>query len=384
MSAVRAQRDPASLPPVDPRAIRAAVSRRAGLSYLPGLDGLRALAVLAVLAYHADQIWLPGGFLGVDVFFVISGFLITSLLIEEWQVRGTVNLTSFWLRRIRRLVPAVVMMVVATLCYAVAFLPNEIARLRSDSLAALTYVTNWYLILSQQSYFEAIGRPSLLRHLWSLAVEGQFYLVWPPVFVVVMRRWHPRGVLLGALTLCVGSAALMAALYDPEFDPSRVYYGSDTRAGGLLAGVALAFFLTQFSSRVFRRAICRRRRRRHRCDGAFRAHHTYVQIGRVHSLPLSGGVRRRFRRHCPRHRGHGAPQGPIPTLGTLVPTAELAGAALLRNIPLALADLCRHSTPDGRSNRRAAPSCFTPRHHPVRGGGFLPVCGDSDSQRGAG
>ncbi|HET6312879.1 MAG TPA: acyltransferase, partial [Chloroflexia bacterium] len=157
------------------------------LPYLPGLDGLRAIAVTGVLLYHAGMLWLPGGFLGVEVFFVISGYLITSLLLSEWQRHGRVNLLAFWLRRARRLLPALFLLIVSTLTFAVLFLPEEVAGLRGDAVAATGYVTNWYLIFNQQSYFETMGRPSLLQHLWSLAVEEQFYLLWPLLFVGGIR-----------------------------------------------------------------------------------------------------------------------------------------------------------------------------------------------------
>jgi peptidoglycan/LPS O-acetylase OafA/YrhL len=143
---------------------------------MPGLDGMRALAVVAVLLYHAGLAWIPGGFLGVEVFFVISGYLITALLVTEWRQRGRIDLAAFWMRRARRLLPALYLVVAATLAYAVVFLPGEVAGLRGDALSAFGYVTNWYLIFGNESYFEAMGRPSLLRHLWSLAVEEQFYL----------------------------------------------------------------------------------------------------------------------------------------------------------------------------------------------------------------
>jgi peptidoglycan/LPS O-acetylase OafA/YrhL len=152
------------------------------LPYMPGLDGLRALAVIAVLLYHAGLPWIPGGFLGVEIFFVLSGYLITSLLLAEWRAKGFIEVKAFWLGRARRLLPALYLMVMVTLVYAVLFLPGEVAGLRSDTLAAFGYVTNWYLIFGHESYFEAVGRPSLLKHLWSLAVEEQFYLVWPVVF----------------------------------------------------------------------------------------------------------------------------------------------------------------------------------------------------------
>jgi peptidoglycan/LPS O-acetylase OafA/YrhL len=216
-------------------------SQNSRLPYLPGLDGLRALAVMAVILYHADLRWMPGGFLGVEVFFVISGYLITSLLLVEWRRRGRIDLKDFWLRRARRLLPALFMLIGATLTFAVLFLSHEVASLRADALAAIGYVTNWYLVLVQKSYFEVVGRPSLLRHLWSLAVEEQFYLLWPLLFTVAMRRWSRRRVLLAVLVAAAASTLLMAILYQPKVDPSRVYYGTDTRAAGFLIGAALAF-----------------------------------------------------------------------------------------------------------------------------------------------
>jgi peptidoglycan/LPS O-acetylase OafA/YrhL len=215
------------------------------LPYSPGLDGLRAFAVIAVLLYHAELAWIPGGFLGVEVFFVISGYLITALLLAEWRQRGRIDLKTFWLRRARRLLPALYVLLVVTLAFAVVFLPGEVAGLRGDVLAAFGYVTNWYLIFGQESYFEAVGRPSLLQHLWSLAVEEQFYLIWPPILALGLcigaTRLRRRRVLTVALFGALASAVAMALLYAPGVDPSRIYYGTDTRATGLLCGAALAF-----------------------------------------------------------------------------------------------------------------------------------------------
>jgi peptidoglycan/LPS O-acetylase OafA/YrhL len=215
------------------------------LSYSPGLDGLRAIAVMAVLLYHADLTWIPGGFLGVEVFFVISGYLITALLLAEWHQKGRISLKDFWLRRARRLLPALYVLLVVTLTFAVVFLPGEVAELRADVIAAVGYVTNWFLILGQQSYFESVGRPSLLQHLWSLAVEEQFYLIWPIVLAVGLgfgaTRLKRRRVLAVALVGAAASALAMALMYTPGVDPSRVYFGTDTRATGLLCGAALAF-----------------------------------------------------------------------------------------------------------------------------------------------
>jgi len=209
------------------------------LPYLPGLDGLRALAVLAVLVYHANYSWLPGGFLGVDVFFVLSGYLITVLLLVEWQRHQRIDLRAFWFRRARRLLPALFVLLPGTILIAGLAAPEALSGLRHDMLAALGYSTNWWLVIEEQSYFESMGRPSLLQHLWSLAVEEQFYLLWPVLFVGLMRV-VPRGLPPILLAGAAGSALLMAALYDPAADPSRLYYGTDTRAFALLFGAALA------------------------------------------------------------------------------------------------------------------------------------------------
>src|SRR5919199_5631129 len=190
------------------------------LPYLPGLDGLRALAVIAVLLYHAEVGWMPGGFLGVEVFFVISGYLITALLLTEWRQRGRIDFKAFWMRRARRLLPALYLLLVVTLAFAVVFLPDEVAGLRDDAIAAFGYVTNWYLILGHKSYFATVGRPSLLQHLWSLAVEEQFYVLWPLLLTALMnmkvarlrRHFVPLAVLAGA----GGAALLMAILYRPD------------------------------------------------------------------------------------------------------------------------------------------------------------------------
>ena len=192
-----------------------------------------------MLLYHAGQSWLPGGFLGVEIFFVISGYLITSLLRAEWSAKGSIDLAGFWWRRARRLLPALFALLLAVVGYAGLFLPDELAGLRGDAVSGTLYVNNWYQIFSHHSYFETMGRPPLLRHLWSLAVEEQFYLVWPLLFCLLMRA--PRLALPIVLTGIAASALWMAALYEPEADPSRLYYGTDTRAAGILIGAALAF-----------------------------------------------------------------------------------------------------------------------------------------------
>ncbi|MCU0492232.1 MAG: acyltransferase family protein [Chloroflexaceae bacterium] len=224
------------------------------IGYIPGLDGLRALAVLAVLLYHAELPWMTGGFIGVEVFFVVSGYLITALLLAEWQSRDAISLGQFWLRRARRLLPATLALVGVTMTVAVVWLPNEVAGLRGEAVAALGYATNWYLIFHQQSYFESVGRPSLLQHLWSLAVEEQFYLLWPPLLLLALRRWRPLHVAWLALAGAAASTMWMASLYQPDLDPSRIYYGTDTRAAGFLIGAALALSWRRTHSRPDRAA----------------------------------------------------------------------------------------------------------------------------------
>lgn len=209
------------------------------LPYLPGLDGLRGLAVIAVLLYHAEGI-IRGGFLGVESFFVLSGFLITALLLAEWQQHGRIDVKDFWLRRARRLLPALLLMLGGTLAFATFQLGGEARGLYDDALAALVYAMNWHLVVGGQSYFDPTLRPSLLQHLWSLAVEEQFYLLWPLLFIAGLRGLRLRGLVLATLVGIVASSALMFWLYQPGADPSRIYYGTDTRAAGLLIGVVLA------------------------------------------------------------------------------------------------------------------------------------------------
>ncbi|MDX6622093.1 MAG: hypothetical protein QOE75_25 [Solirubrobacterales bacterium] len=208
--------------------------------YLPGIDALRALAVLAVFFYHAGVDWMPGGFLGVDLFFVISGYLITSLLLREFRRGGHVRLGRFWLRRARRLLPAVGVMIAVTMVVGAIVDPDRVDQMRGDAIASLAYVANWHFVYADVSYFDQFQRPSLFTHLWSLAVEEQFYLFWPLLFAAGMKLFGRTRLLLGVAAGALASVALAWILFDPSGDASRVYYGTDTHAVGLLAGVALA------------------------------------------------------------------------------------------------------------------------------------------------
>lgn len=210
--------------------------------YIPALDGLRAFAVLAVIAYHMGMAWAPGGLLGVTVFFVLSGYLITSLLLIEWDNTGRIDLPQFWLRRVRRLFPAIVFVTACSAALFTVFDHSLLTKLRDDMWAALLWVTNWWYILRDVSYFDALGAPSPLTHFWSLAIEEQFYVIWPLLLFAAHKLGVKRAAMRNAtLALAVASAAEMALLYTPDADPSRVYYGTDTRAFSLLIGAWLAF-----------------------------------------------------------------------------------------------------------------------------------------------
>jgi len=216
---------------------------RLKVPYEPGIDGLRAIAVTSVLLYHSDVPWVPGGFFGVEVFFVISGYLITALLLAEWRNGHRIALGSFYLRRARRLLPALFLMLGVVGLYSVLFLPDEVHTLRGDTFGAVTYVQNWWQIFAGRSYFAEAGRPPLLKHLWSLAVEEQFYLVWPLICAVLFRFFGDRpgrlfGIIAGGALF---STFLMWLMFPGDaLNASRVYYGTDTRASGLLLGAALA------------------------------------------------------------------------------------------------------------------------------------------------
>ncbi len=214
--------------------------------YLPGLDGIRAIAVLAVIAYHLNFGWAPGGLLGVQVFFVLSGYLITDLLVAEYRRHQGIGLKLFWIRRARRLLPALFVVLFVAVGWATLFDRAQLASLRSDLPPSVFYVSNWWFVFHHVSYFARFGPPSPLGHLWSLSIEEQFYLVWPLLLLAGMR-WIRATRTLMAVTLAVAAASAveMGLLYaaSPNGDPTRVYDGTDTRAFALLIGAALAFGL---------------------------------------------------------------------------------------------------------------------------------------------
>ncbi len=208
---------------------------------MAGLDGLRALAVVSVIAYHLDLHWAQGGMLGVGVFFTLSGYLITDLLLVHWRRHGDLGLGTFWLRRARRLLPALFVMLAAVSVWVALLDARQLAAVRTQVLAASVYISNWSTIAQHGSYFAHFANPLPLDHLWSLAIEEQFYLVWP--WLLLAGIWIVRSrVGLIALTLlgAAASAVAMGLLYHPGYDPTRVYEGTDTRAVALLVGAALA------------------------------------------------------------------------------------------------------------------------------------------------
>jgi peptidoglycan/LPS O-acetylase OafA/YrhL/lysophospholipase L1-like esterase len=218
---------------------------RAGQRYMPGLDGLRALAVLAVVSYHLGLGWAPGGLLGVGVFFTLSGDLITDLLLAQWETTGRMRLGDFWQRRARRLLPALFVMLAVVAAWVTLLDRSQLPVIRGAVASSAAYVSNWWLIAQHSSYFAQFAPPMPLGHLWSLAVEEQFYLIWPWLLWLGLRwaRGRPGGftkLAVATLLLAAVSAVAMALLYRPGYDPTRVYDGTDTRAFAVLIGAALA------------------------------------------------------------------------------------------------------------------------------------------------
>ena len=212
--------------------------------YIHSVDGLRAVAVLAVLLYHLGIDWIPGGFLGVDLFFVISGYVITGLILDSIARSGTLDLRAFYLSRIRRLLPALIAMLVFTTLFIGVYAPETVRRFVADIPYVLTGSMNWALVARQQDYFESIGRPPLLQHTWSLAVEAQFYLIWPLVLLFILKYFGKKNIPYAALGIALASGIALFA-YSVRIDTqesaiSHVYFGTDTHSIGLFLGSALA------------------------------------------------------------------------------------------------------------------------------------------------
>jgi peptidoglycan/LPS O-acetylase OafA/YrhL len=216
-----------------------------GIRHVPAIDGLRAVAVIAVILYHLDFSWIPGGFLGVDLFFVISGYVITRLLLDSIQRSGGLDLRAFYAARFRRLIPPLLFMIFVTTIIVGFWAPDTMRRFLIDTPFAIFGAMNWWLIFRETDYFEAIGRPALLQHTWSLGVEAQFYVVWPLILLLVLRYFGKKRIPFAALLIAItsGITLLIVSLQVDGSDASKVshvYFGTDTHSIGLFLGAALA------------------------------------------------------------------------------------------------------------------------------------------------
>ncbi len=324
------------------------------LAYLPALDGVRACAVLAVMMFHGGIPHMDGGFMGVDTFFVLSGFLITSLLIGEWRQALTIKLGSFWARRARRLLPALLLMLLFVAFFASVIVPKgTYGALRLDALATLLYVSNWHFILVNSNYFNETAASSPLLHTWSLAVEEQFYVIWPLVVLGVM---HFTRSLKALFALCcaaaVASAIWMYVVYDGGLNTNRAYLGTDTRSQCLFIGCALAVGLVLVSQRSHEEGrLAKGELWRPKSStgtrlcaaigvaGAAGAIALWVLTTSVSSFPYSGGfflIGLAIGRRHPGGRGGAAQRG---AAGAVAGPGALCGPHLLRPLHLALAHL---------------------------------------------
>jgi peptidoglycan/LPS O-acetylase OafA/YrhL len=221
------------------------MAAKRSIQYIPAIDGLRALAVIAVMFYHLGFSWIPGGFLGVDLFFVISGYVITRMLLDSIAQSGGLDLRGFYLARLRRLLPALLFMLTTTVIAVGIWAPDTIKRLLVDTPFALTGTINWWLVANEQDYFESIGRPPLLQHTWSLAVEAQFYLIWPLILYFILKKFGKKHIPVAALSIAAASGiALLLVSFSIDAanasKVSHVYFGTDTHSIGLFLGAALA------------------------------------------------------------------------------------------------------------------------------------------------
>jgi peptidoglycan/LPS O-acetylase OafA/YrhL len=221
------------------------MATKGGIQYIPAIDGLRAIAVVAVILYHLGFDWIPGGFLGVDLFFVSSGYVITRLLLDSIEISGGLNLRAFYLARLRRLLPALIFMIVTTAITVGIWAPDTMKRFLADTPFALTGTMNWWLVGRELDYFETIGRPPLLQHTWSLAVEAQFYLIWPLILLLILKWFGKKRVAIASLFFAAisGTALLLVSLSldaNNASSVSHIYFGTDTHSIGLFLGAALA------------------------------------------------------------------------------------------------------------------------------------------------
>ena len=237
------------------------MATKRGIQYIPAIDGLRAVAVIAVILYHLGISWIPGGFLGVDLFFVISGYVITRLLLDSIQERGGLDLRDFYWARIRRLLPPLVFMIVVTSIVVGIWAPDTTKKFLTDAPFSLFGGMNWWLVFNQQDYFESSGRPPLLQHTWSLAVEAQFYLLWPLILLLVLKYFGKKVIPAAALMIAaISGVALMLVSFQLDATNSskvsHIYFGTDTHSIGLFLGAALAvsWIPQNFNLQVTRRA----------------------------------------------------------------------------------------------------------------------------------
>jgi peptidoglycan/LPS O-acetylase OafA/YrhL len=237
------------------------VATKRGIQYIPAIDGLRAVAVIAVILYHLGISWIPGGFLGVDLFFVISGYVITRLLLDSIQERGGLDLRDFYMARIRRLLPPLIFMIVVTSIVVGIWAPDTTKKFLTDAPFSIFGGMNWWLVFNEQDYFESSGRPPLLQHTWSLAVEAQFYLLWPLILLVVLKYFGKKVIPAAALTIAaISGVALMLVSFQLDATNSskvsHIYFGTDTHSIGLFLGAALAvsWIPQNFNLQVTRRA----------------------------------------------------------------------------------------------------------------------------------
>lgn len=210
--------------------------------YITGFDGIRTIAVIGVILYHLFPKIMRGGYLGVPIFFAVSGYLITDLLRQEWLQTETIDVKGFYIRRMKRLYPGLVAMLIAASTYILLFQRDLLNNLRSVVASSVLYYNNWWQIFRGFSYFDGFATQAPFTHIWSLAVEAQNYLIWPLLFIVLKKYVKHSGKIFGIImALAIGSGILMAILYTPGADPTRVYYGTDTRLFSILMGSGLAF-----------------------------------------------------------------------------------------------------------------------------------------------